>query len=243
MMGPLDAVQTVYVKYFSVRGRATRAEYWWFMLFSTALTAAAVFADFDKIMRAESAADFDWNIAAWWTPYVLILNFLPYHTVTIRRLHDVGFSGFWLLMIYAPQIGYPFAMAAAMAALMAGSTAPIFAYQIFMLLTSLGFLALMLWPSQRFENRFGPSPVYHHHAVGGAALLATQTAQKGAAPAKSRKGGQKPQAHNPWNAYLTLEQSKKAQTPESQAARREEIQALYRQKILGKPAPADEAHG
>lgn len=55
MMGPLDAVQTVYVKYFSVRGRATRAEYWWFTLFSVALTAAAVFADFDKILRAESA--------------------------------------------------------------------------------------------------------------------------------------------------------------------------------------------
>lgn len=223
--------------------RSARAEYWWFTLFSVALTAAAVFADFDKILRAESAQAFDWDIWGWWTPYAIILNFLPSQTVAIRRLHDVGFSGLWLLMMYVPQFGYPFVMAAAMPALSAGNTAPVFAYQVFVCLTSLGVLALMLWPSQRFENRFGPSPVYRHHDAGGASLLATQTAEKGVAPAKRRKGGQNPQAHNPWNAYLSLEQASKAQTPQAQAARREEVQALYRQKILGKPAPTDNTHG
>ena len=67
------------VKYCSVQGRASRSEYWWFMLFSSVATAALE------------------NI-----PVVGILASLafiaPTICVTSRRLHDIGWSGWWQLL-------------------------------------------------------------------------------------------------------------------------------------------------
>ena len=66
------------VKYCSVQGRASRSEYWWFMLFSSVATAVL-----------ESV------------PVVGILVSLaflaPTICVTSRRLHDIGWSGWWQL--------------------------------------------------------------------------------------------------------------------------------------------------
>ena len=67
------------VKYCSVQGRASRSEYWWFMLFSSVATAVLE------------------NI-----PVVGILAslafILPTVCVTSRRLHDIGWSGWWQLL-------------------------------------------------------------------------------------------------------------------------------------------------
>ena len=117
-MGPIEAVQTVIVKYFTFRGRAPRSEYWWFMLFYSALVLAAGAADGQKLYTALSAEtlSFDTRVAAYWTPWVMLGLFVPYHTVSVRRLHDIGLSGFWMLaLIYGPAVAYPFVMIGAVA--------------------------------------------------------------------------------------------------------------------------------
>ena len=106
-MGPIEAVQTVMVKYFTFRGRAPRSEYWWFMLFYSALVLAAGAADGQKLYTALSAEtlSFDTRVAAYWTPWVMLGLFVPYHTVSVRRLHDIGLSGFWMLaLIYGLKL-------------------------------------------------------------------------------------------------------------------------------------------
>ena len=67
------------VKYCSVQGRASRSEYWWFMLFTAVAT--AVLENIPVLGMIASLA-----------------FILPSICVTSRRLHDIGWSGWWQLL-------------------------------------------------------------------------------------------------------------------------------------------------
>ncbi|MCB1335643.1 MAG: DUF805 domain-containing protein [Roseivivax sp.] len=245
-MGPIEAVQTVMVKYFTFRGRAPRSEYWWFMLFYSALVLAAGAADGQKLYTALSAEtlSFDTRVAAYWTPWVMLGLFVPYHTVSVRRLHDIGLSGFWMLaLIYGPAVAYPFVMIGAVAnqfaALDAGTVGQaasmIVGYQVVSVLCALTFAVMMMWPTQRADNRHGPGP-YEHHEVGGANFMAAGSAASGAA---ASPGAVPKPTHNPWAGYASLGASTRPRTEQEAAAHRDEIRALYRRKILGEADPAE----
>ncbi len=68
--------------YFKFSGRATRAEYWWFALFTQLLQLAGMI-----------------PVLGW---AVAILGFLatiiPSFSLSVRRLHDIGKSGWWMLV-------------------------------------------------------------------------------------------------------------------------------------------------
>ena len=79
----MDAAKTCVQKSFTIQGRASRSEYWWFWV---------------TIMIAQIGLTIvDLNLG---TPLsLLVLALIPANiTVAIRRLHDVGKSG-WLLLI------------------------------------------------------------------------------------------------------------------------------------------------
>jgi len=85
-MSFFEAVAACFSKYANFSGRASRAEYWWFLLFvviSSVLLNAMVTAFFG------SAAGL-WVMSIY---YLLVL--LPSLAVGARRLHDMGFSGWW----------------------------------------------------------------------------------------------------------------------------------------------------
>lgn len=85
------AIKTCLNKYVSFAGRARRAEYWYFMLFNLILTAVA--GVLDQMVGMEL------------TPFSTIVSlvlFLPMLAVSVRRLHDLDKSGWWLL---APTLG------------------------------------------------------------------------------------------------------------------------------------------
>ena len=85
--GPVEAVSSVLKGYVKFSGRATRSEYWWFYLFWLILVVVTG-------MISE-------NLAA-----VLILALLlPSLAVGVRRMHDIGKSGWWLLVALIPLIG------------------------------------------------------------------------------------------------------------------------------------------
>lgn len=75
-------------------GRSSRAAYWWFYLFAVLVMIAALILD---------AA-----IGSGPVIYVLAVIglFLPNLAVTVRRLHDAGHSGWWLLIGIVPLIGF-----------------------------------------------------------------------------------------------------------------------------------------
>jgi len=93
-MSPAQAVETVLRRYADFSGRAGRAEYWWWW--------AALVATFIAIgMLTSFVGAAGYVVAALVTP----ATFIPNLAVTVRRLHDTGRSGWWVLVVLVPAIG------------------------------------------------------------------------------------------------------------------------------------------
>jgi len=85
-------------KYAVFSGRARRKEFWVFFLFNFIIGYVL-----DLIERiADIAPQSDQSILA--SLYMLAI-LLPWLAVVIRRLHDTGRSGWWMLIAFVPIIG------------------------------------------------------------------------------------------------------------------------------------------
>jgi len=81
------------------KSRSRRQEYWRFMLFYILLAIGAHF--LDSLFGFASVGDVYGPIYALY----IIIMFLPALAVSVRRLHDVDKSGWWLLLGFIPIIG------------------------------------------------------------------------------------------------------------------------------------------
>ena len=81
-------------QYADFSGRARRKEYWMFTLFHA--IAAAVLSVIDIILFGDPS--FFYGL-------YLLGTFIPILAVSVRRLHDIGKSGWWYLIILIPIIG------------------------------------------------------------------------------------------------------------------------------------------
>lgn len=95
-MTPIDAVKSVFTKYATFRGVASRPEYWWWTLFST-IVAAVINALSGDAMNPNAAGS---TLALVWAAGTLI----PGLAVSVRRFHDAGFSGKWLFTWLIPVV-------------------------------------------------------------------------------------------------------------------------------------------
>lgn len=111
-------------KYAEFSGRARRKEYWFFVLFN--LIIAFVLGFIDGLIGTFSA---DYGIGLLGGLYSLAV-LIPGLAVSVRRLHDTGRSGWWLLIALIPFIG------------------------------AIVLLIFMLSDSERGSNQYGPSPKY-----------------------------------------------------------------------------------
>lgn len=83
-----DSITVCFTKYADFSGRATRSEYWWFVLLVVLGTAAlAVFS----------------NTA---TSLFSLLTLVPSVAAAARRLHDTNRSGWWQLIVLVPVVGW-----------------------------------------------------------------------------------------------------------------------------------------
>ncbi|MBZ9645862.1 DUF805 domain-containing protein [Streptomyces sp. PSKA30] len=87
-----DAARTcLTAKYATFSGRARRAEYWWFSVLYTSATVVLVGISFAIEVPLLS---------------VLLLPFIvPMLSVSVRRLHDTGKSGWRMLIALIPVVG------------------------------------------------------------------------------------------------------------------------------------------
>lgn len=77
----VSAVKSCFAQYAGFSGRATRSEFWWFFLFQViVLVIASVLGDIVNLL-------------------VSLALLLPALAVGARRLHDVGRSGWWQLLV------------------------------------------------------------------------------------------------------------------------------------------------
>ena len=90
-----ESVHTCLVKkYATFTGRATRSEYWWYVLF--------------EILLINSLACLS-MVLHFLRPIVAIMMVgivVPSLSVKCRRLHDIGKSGWWQLIAVVPALGY-----------------------------------------------------------------------------------------------------------------------------------------
>ena len=88
-----DAVRDGFSKYVTFSGRSSRSAYWWWALFGFLAVVAAYIVD---------------AILGTFPLFYAILALgllLPNLAVTIRRLHDTGRSGWWILIALVPIVG------------------------------------------------------------------------------------------------------------------------------------------
>lgn len=90
----MSAYQNAMQRYFDFNGRATRAQFWYFVLFVTLFMFAAIILDVAVGNDEEGALLF--------TALVIIAHIIPYLAIGARRLHDTDKSGWWQLMSVVP---------------------------------------------------------------------------------------------------------------------------------------------
>jgi uncharacterized membrane protein YhaH (DUF805 family) len=122
-------------KYATFSGRASRSEFWYYVLFAqliiplillALIAGAEVIAMLSGVgeSTAVSSSQTFWELLyGLYTLGVL----LPSVAVSVRRLHDIGASGWWLLIAFIPLAG-------------------------------MALLAMYLIDSSPGPNRFGPNP-------------------------------------------------------------------------------------
>lgn len=85
--------------YATFEGRAQRAEYWFSYLFYTIFLIIAIIVDVAMGTYDEMSG------LGLISGLFILIHFLPFLAVSVRRLHDIGKSGWWYLLIIIPLIG------------------------------------------------------------------------------------------------------------------------------------------
>lgn len=147
MMGFGEAISTGFKKYFTFRGRARRSEYWWWALFSFLMGLLALI-----------------PILGWIIGLVMII---PSLAMSVRRLHDVGHTGWWLLaptgfsLLGGILLGTGAVVGFGGHSSGGGITAVIGV--VVALCAFVSFIMIFVWSffdSKPEPNKYGPSPKY-----------------------------------------------------------------------------------
>jgi uncharacterized membrane protein YhaH (DUF805 family) len=148
-----DAIGECFFNYANFRDRAARAEYWWWVLFATIAIFVALVLDF-LIFRGWSVGPF----------YIVIglATLLPGLSVTVRRLHDTGRSGWWIAIPVLLSIAV--SVVTVVGVMMYDDATPptpllllIGVLIILLLATTILLLVWMCLPSVPGNNAYGPN--------------------------------------------------------------------------------------
>ncbi|WP_394355808.1 DUF805 domain-containing protein [Candidatus Trichorickettsia mobilis] len=87
-----QAVFLAYSRIFDYSSRASRAEYWWFALFF-----GIIYGSYSYFRLQENGI----------LVYLLLFFFVtPNLSLSVRRLHDINKSGWWVLIGFIPIVGF-----------------------------------------------------------------------------------------------------------------------------------------
>lgn len=219
-MGFFSAVGTCFIKYFTFSGRASRAEYWWWTLFlfvGSILYSFSYMISLAPLAGADietlATADLVWSIAV--VSAFTLLTTIPTLAVTVRRLHDIGRTGVWVLVPWLLNAmsfwGALMVMPAKLSALGLKGVGgdPILGNALMIggglgaLIVSIKLFLWLLKAGPRGDNFFGPDP-------------------RGPGSA----------ADDYVRSYMPkVDRAAKTATP--QMSHREEVSAFYKQHVLG----------
>jgi uncharacterized membrane protein YhaH (DUF805 family) len=141
-MGFGEAVKSGFSKYFAFSGRATRPEYWYFVLFDVLSNFVGQLCD--------AALGTGFGRSGVFSGLVALALLIPHTAVGFRRLHDTEHSGWW--------VG-----GSLLLAIVAGVLLVVLKPVALILFLALFLVALLMlfWlcqPGSLGDNRFGPPP-------------------------------------------------------------------------------------
>ena len=113
-------------KYADFTGRARRKEYWGFTLWYSLLLALIQI----PVLSSQNTGGGEFGVFDLIYVVFLLASILPVLSVQVRRLHDIGKSGWWYLITFIPVIG------------------------------AIVLLVFNVRDSQPFANEYGESPKY-----------------------------------------------------------------------------------
>jgi uncharacterized membrane protein YhaH (DUF805 family) len=108
-IGFIDAVKRGFKKYATFTGRASRSEYWWWTLFTFVIYLVLGLVTFAVGMATSRDGGRTPGLLA--MPLLILFTvfflgiLLPTLAVTVRRLHDGGYSGLVALLFLLPYLG------------------------------------------------------------------------------------------------------------------------------------------
>ncbi|MEN9954237.1 MAG: hypothetical protein RL028_839 [Actinomycetota bacterium] len=117
-----DAIASGFKNYFNFKGRASRSEFWYWVLFTILLS--AVLGTLESVVWPATPVDTEdlatilQSTLSAPTPLTSLANlilFIPGLSVTARRFHDAGFSAKWLFLLLVPAVYSIFAVIGALA--------------------------------------------------------------------------------------------------------------------------------
>jgi uncharacterized membrane protein YhaH (DUF805 family) len=85
-----QAIQSGFANYANFRGRAVRSEYWYWTLFVSLVTFAAIALDAVIVHHRHWPLEIIWHLA----------TVVPGFAVSTRRLHDIDRSGWWIVAMF-----------------------------------------------------------------------------------------------------------------------------------------------
>ena len=108
-MSLAEAIKTCLKKYADFSGRASRPEFWWFVLFYYLVILLPVVPliaiDASSVNHAafeESGSTTAVGVFGVLVGVALLALLIPYLAAGVRRLHDTGKSGWWWLISFVP---------------------------------------------------------------------------------------------------------------------------------------------
>ena len=114
-------------KYTIFTGRTSRKEYWMFILFNFLISGIAIL--IDNLIGTTIQTDYGDTLPYGYIYMLYVLALIiPSIAVSVRRLHDVGKSGWFMLLALIPVIG------------------------------SIWFIVLILSNSNQWDNKYGANP-------------------------------------------------------------------------------------
>jgi len=97
-MSFMDSIDNVIRNFLNFSDRASRSEYWWFQLFFFVALAIADSIDAMISTTLDGPGDI-------FGTFVFLGLIIPNLAVTVRRFHDIGYSGWYILLVFIPCLG------------------------------------------------------------------------------------------------------------------------------------------
>jgi len=98
----LDTIRYRYAKF---DGRASRSEYWYFVLFYVLVNLFLVLVDSFVINPMLGATPEQMGQGGFLQLIFALAMLVPSIAIAVRRLHDIGKSGWWFLVAFIPVLG------------------------------------------------------------------------------------------------------------------------------------------